>query len=467
MITPILKSYISSYTNIKPSKRTQNQPEADNTVLNLNKLPSYKYQISFGCSEEEKIKKYIKNRKRSLNRQHISYKNINMYNINRLEGIQEGIDVFKGLSMRQIKYLAQHSTEFVLQRGCHNMCAHCYASAMPPSYQKAPDKINKIDFEDFEKLYYGFQELNKRLGFSIFKNSQNEYNTLFHDADSSTIFLQDKNGKVYDYLDLAKMVNELTEKEIVFDTAGWNIQDKKTQERMEKLVEKALNSNEYDFVAFNLSANPFHALNHRALQHLKNGNYAQYKKIRDIYTTRMANVLFTFTPLIEKERVRLIVRALPNETRNANGYREDDLFMLYSEIFNKLFKLYKQDYESGAHKVIKDKDQIEKNIDYLNEELKNIDKALGINGRMADLVTDKKIFAYKNTKARTYKDPQKAIKGFKDGIIDVNGKLYITNWYENYPTDIQLNYKNKDKKTADISPYLNEKMITSDMLDTL
>ena len=468
MIAPILKNYIYSYKNFDAPKQTHKVPESGNNVFDWDKLPSYKYynyQISFGCSKEEEIKKYLKNKRKNLNRQHISYKNINLYNLNKLEGIQQDIDVFKGLSMRQIKFLAQHSTEFVLQRGCNNMCAHCYASAMPPSYQKSPDKINKIDFKDFEKFYYGFKELNKRLGFSIFKNSQNEYNTLFHDADSSTIFLQDDKGKVYDYLDLSKMVHELTDKIVLFDTAGWNIQDKKTQERMEKLVQKAASSDEYDFMEFNISTNPFHALNHLALRHLKNGNYEQYQKFRDIYTTRMANVLFTFTPLIEKEKVNLLVRALPNETRNAAGYREDDLLMLYSEVFIKLLQLYEQDYESGARKVIKDKEQIDKNLDYLNKGLKSVDKTMGINGRLANIVTDKKIHAYKKTKARTYKEPQKAVQLFPDGIIDVNGKFYITNWYECYPTDVQLNYCNKDKKTADINPSLNEKIVTSDMLD--
>ena len=339
--------------------------------------------------------------------------------------------------------------------------------AMPPSYQKMPDKINKIDFEDFEKLYYGFKELNKKLGFSIFKSAKNDYNTLFHDADSSTIFLQDKNGKVYDYLDLGKMVHELTDKTVLFDTAGWNIQDKKTQKRMEELVKKAASSDEYDFMEFNISTNPFHALNYRALQHLKNGDYEKYDKFRDIYTTRMANVLFTFTPLIEKEQVNLLVRALPNETRHAKGYREDDLLKLYSEVFIKLLKLYKQDYESGAHKVIKDEEQINKNLDYLNKKLKKVDKSMGINGRLADIVTDKKIDAYKATKERTYANPHKAVKAFTDGLIDLNGKLYVMNWYETYPTDIQLNYKNKDKITAPIHPSLNEQKITSDMLEDL
>lgn len=463
MINPVSKNYIYSYTNTDYNKKPQQQSKA-NKVFDLNNLPSYKYQISFGKNKEEEIKKYLKRRKKRLTAQNISYKDINQYDINKLEGIQKGIEVFNGLSMEQIKFLAQHSTEFVLQRGCHNMCAHCYANAMPPSHQRSQDKINKIDFEDFEKLYCGFKELNKRLGFNIFKSSKNEYNTLFHDADSSMIFLRDNNGKTYDYLTLAKMINEITQKSVLFDTAGWNIKDKKTQERMEELVQKAISSNDYDFVEFNLSANPFQSLNHRALQHLKSGNYEKYEKFRDLYTTRMAKVLFTLTPLIEKEKLNIISRTLPNETKDAKGYREDDLLELYNEIFTKLRKLYKQDYETGIRKVIKNEEQIQKNLDYLNKKTEDVATNMGINGRLKNLVTDKKIQAYKKTLARTYKDPKKAAKTFYEGIIDINGKLYITNWYENYLTDIQLNYKNKDKKTAEISPALNKQIVTTDMI---
>ena len=463
MITPLRNIFFNIYTPIQDKKEPKNIMSVDK-ISDLNNLPSYRYQISFGQNDEENIKKYLKKKKAKYNKRKLSYKDINLYDINKLEGIQKDIDVLKGLSMEQIKFIAQHSTEFVLQRGCNNMCAHCYAKAMPPTYQKEPDKINKIDFEDFEKLYYGFKELNKRLGFSIFKSSKNEYNTLFHDADSSMIFLQDKNGKVYDYLDLGKMVNELTGKTVLFDTAGWNIQDKKTQKRMEDLVKKAVNSDEYDFMEFNISANPFHALNHKSIQYLKDGNYEKYAKLRDIYTTRMANVLFTFTPLIEKEKLNLIARALPNETRQAKGYREDDLLKLYNEILFKLRKFYEQDIHSGEHKVIKDYEQIEKIFDYLNKNIQDVSISMGINGRLADIVTDSKIRPYKATKERTYADPYKAAKTFYEGIIDINGKLYITNWYENYPTDIQLNYKNKDKKTAPIHPSLNEQKITLDML---
>ena len=44
-------------------------------------------------------------------------------------------------------------------------------------------------------------------------------------------------------------------------------------------------------------------------------------------------------------------------------------------------------------------------------------------------------------------------------LIDLNGKVYITNYQEIYPTNIQLNYINKNKDTAPIKPVLHEHIV--------
>ena len=70
----------------------------------------------------------------------------------------------------------------------------------------------------------------------------------------------------------------------------------------------------------------------------------------------------------------------------------------------------------------------------------------------------------KLAKENEFNNPLKAAHSFKEGLIDINGKFYLTNWYETYPTDIELNYKNKGKITAPISPYLRSEKITKEML---
>ena len=67
------------------------------------------------------------------------------------------------------------------------------------------------------------------MGFNIFNRKKvHNYQILFHDADSSMITTKDKTGKEYDYLDLSKMLHDTCNEEILFDTAGWNVQDKNT-----------------------------------------------------------------------------------------------------------------------------------------------------------------------------------------------------------------------------------------------
>lgn len=465
MITPIQNINLHKNKKIQPQTKSQNTKIFESKSLNLNNLPSFKYQVSFGMNDENSIKKYLEERAEKLDRQVIKKHRLTKKDLDHIEGIQKGIKIFENLSMKQINLIAETLREIPVQRGCHNMCVHCYAQAMPPSYQKAENKINKIAFEDFENLYNGFKELNKRLGFNIFQNQEDGYCTLFHDADSSMIYLEDKNGKTYDYIDLSKMVNEITGLPVLFDTAGWNIQDKKTQARMEKLVEKALNSDEYGFIDFNISTNPFHSIYSRSLKHYKENNVEKEEKFRNIYTNRMANVLFTLSPLLEKYDVNFIARALPNDMENVNGYREDDLRDLYSEIFIKLEKLYTNDLESGNKKVIKNKEQIQKYLSDYKSKLKEITTFIGISGRLSNIVKDKKNKVYKDSKIREFNNCRYAANHFQNGIIDINGKYYLTNWQETYKTDIQLNYENKDKQTADINPNLRRKKINKNMLN--
>lgn len=473
MIQPVQNTLHISQPQ-KPANTYKKAEQPLTQSFDLNNLPSYKYQVSFGQNDTESIRKYLKKRKLTLEREWVSYKALDSEDFKNIEGIQKGIKIFDNLSIQQIAFMAATLLEITLQRGCNNMCVHCYAKAMPPSYQKSDNKINKIDFEDFKSFCDGFKELNKRLGFNIFKESRNSYKTLFHDSDASKIFLQDQNGKIYDYLDLSRMVHETTDDIVIFDTAGWNIQDTKTQARMEKMVEKAINSDEYDFMEFNVSINPFNALYSRSLKHRLENNTEKEKKFRDIYTTRMANVLFTFSPLIDKKskssgenRLNFIARALPDETKEAYGYCVTDLSCLYKEVLHKLEKMYQEDLKKTHPKTIKNEKQIKENIEFLTKALNNAETNLGINGRLADIITNPQNDLYRYSKLSEYNDPATAAEEFNFGILDINGKYYVLNFYETYKTDIQLNYNNKNKKTADISPNLRKKTITKNILNKI
>ena len=80
---------------------------------------------------------------------------------------------------------------------------------------------------------------------------------------------------------------------------------------------------------------------------------------------------------------------------------------------------------------------------------------IGITGRLT------KRFDYKNfrkTLDEEFPDASDKVisNNMPAGLIDLNGKFYITNYLETFPTNIQLNYTNKDKLTAPINPNLHD-----------
>ena len=392
-----------------------------------------------------KVITYIERTKTRLQKKHLPFNDIHYYDAKRLEGIQQGIPLFENLSMAQIVQIAKDAIEFVIRRGCSNMCTHCYANAKPEIHHKQRNKLTTISYEDFKKFCNGFKELSNRLGFKAL-GSDRKYVTLFHDGDSSLVYLQDKKGKTHDYLDLAKEINKLTNSYVLFDTSGWNIQDKVTQKRMEELVQKAKNVKKYGFLRFNISINPFSPFYEKSLMYRFEGNKEKAEKFRNIYTDRMANVIYTMSPIFDYDyyRINFILRAFPDNYKEVKGYNADDLRYLISEIINKVEKLYIKDYQTGQ-KVVCSMEQAQGYIKDIESKIVFI-QPIGLSGRAAE-----------NFKNKVNIEPEKIMQNHNTddyiaSIIDVNGKVYFTDFKSTTKTDIQLNYKNKNAETPQIFP---------------
>lgn len=397
---------------------------------------------------------------------------LSLFNLKELEGLQNGIEIFEGLSFQQIACLISNLNEIVIQRGCNNLCIHCYANAKTPHYMKMHNFADKIAFEDYENLINGFGEINNRLGFNAFNNARENSFALFHDSDCSTIYLRDKNGKIHDYADLAKMLHDVTGEKVLFDTSGWNIKDTKTQKRMEALVQKITNSDEYDFMQFNVSINPFHSLFNKSIELAENGNVEKSKKLREIYIDRIANAIFTFSPLLEKRdkynrpMLDAIVRTL-NVYSDPIAYSGSAFRETNYRIFENVCQLYEQDLESSCPKVIKNKRQLIINLDTVHKFLRDIDYGTYItNERLLSKIKDANSVEYGVTRGKMYNSVH-AGKLFDSGILDINGDFYMFNFIETYPTDIVLNYSNKGKLTAPIEPNLRDGVITKRMIENL
>lgn len=394
-----------------------------------------------------------------------------MFDLNKLDGIQEGIKVFKGLNMKEIAFVADTVAEITVNRGCRNICAHCYADAKAPIKETA-NQINKISWNDFTSLTDGFEELNKRVGFPIVVQKKNKHAMAipFHDADCSSIILKDNEGKEHDFIDIAERLDKAFHLPVLFDTAGWNIQDVKAQKRMEKYVEYYSKPENFKKLeGFNLSVNPFHAMYAKSLELKQNRKPELAEKLYDLYTTRMANVLFTLTPLQKNPNFEFIARSAANDSKVPKGFKEKDLRALYMDILEKVNNLYKKDMKS-AQKVVKNEDEAFEYFNNYYKRLENISPTIGMSARAEKFVDKNDEIAKfgERRKQQNIKDIQ-SLKRIKDlrklnkdmnnhfyGIIDANGDYYLTTFHTSFPTEIKFNFENKGKTTAPIAPYFQE-----------
>ena len=384
------------------------------------------------------------------------------YDLKKLDGIQEGIKVFKDMTMKEIAFVMTTLSEVLTKRGCFNNCAHCYADAKPP-VKENEEYANSMYWEDFLSLTNGVNELNKRLGFQTsgeYLFDKERYLTPFHDADCSNIFIKDRLGKEHDFIEISEKLYNALGIKVIFDTAGWNLADKKAQERMEKYVEHYSNSDNLDIInQFNFSLNPFHAIHKKEVDFRKQGKIELAQKYRDIYISRMANVFLTLTPLLKDDRLRLLICTL-DDVDEYKGYTKEDLDEIVNESINKLRDMYKKDLATDK-KYIKTKKEIASNLSKIRNKMDNLRYAILHEKARSSFDFNKEMIERSDELINI---PIKTLEKNKDldtyrknfvGLLDVNGDFYLTDFRITVPTELRLNFAN-DKKSAPIKPYLKE-----------
>lgn len=465
-------SSVQNYSNISFSPKTQKaQTFQQNPVVQHNFAPSFSggFPLNVHSPKYFAAKTYLCMAKQAYKK--VKTLDLYMFDLNKLDGIQEGINVFKGLNMKEIAFVADTVAEITVNRGCRNICAHCYANAKAPIKETA-NQINKMSWNDFTSLTDGVEELNKRVGFPIVVQKKNKHAMAipFHDADCSSIILKDNEGKEHDFIDIAERLDKAFHLPVLFDTAGWNIQDVKAQKRMEKYVEYYSKPENFKKLeGFNLSVNPFHAMYAKSLELKQNRKPELAEKLYDLYTTRMANVLFTLTPLQKNPNFEFIARSAANDSKVPKGFKEKDLRALYMDILEKVNNLYKKDMKS-AQKVVKNEDEAFEYFNNYYKRLENISPTIGMSARAEKFVDKNDEIAKfgERRKQQNIKDIQ-SLKRIKDlrklnkdmnnhfyGIIDANGDYYLTTFHTSFPTEIKFNFENKGKTTAPIAPYLQK-----------
>ena len=419
-------------------------------------------------------------------------KNFQDYNLEKLEGIQNGIKIFEGMNIKEIAFLFENLHTIAIKRGCSNQCLHCYAGALPP--EKDHDNyISRMPYETFIELTKGIGEIRERLGINPAKYKGEHYTDLYYDADCMEISLFDKEGREHDLTDLTDIYYKATNYQSIFDTAGWNPKNSKMQKRAEKYVNYFLSmDNEDKFFQINLSISPFNPAYARALElgynpvnysattSVENQNsYDKGEQLYKIYINRIANMLYTFTPMLGEDNFNIIARPVENWETNMKNFTINDYKLIKKHVLDTLYLKYLDDLNT-EQKYIQFQSQIKNNIMRYSDLMDNYDTDLIPAGRFKTLylkrnpdINEKElenkfeeITYYKNSfenlkKYKNFKNTK--MKYFK--IIDANGRLHLYDGFRFIPTELQLNIETKDKITPAFSPKSEDFIITKEMIN--
>lgn len=415
------------------------------------------------------VSAYAKNVQSHPNSENFVFRNLSMEAI---EGLQYGIDVFKGLSMKDIQYLSENLHVIAVNRGCNNMCGYCYADAKPSN--------REMSWEDFTTITHGFKKLRERLcGFRLFAENMHKHDDsliyqtteLFYDSDCMALSVKDKNGNIHDYRDLVTELYEGLGRRSAFDTSGWMPENKAMQKRAEEYVEYfSQPENMEKLNQFNLSFNVFNATNVAAVKAMRAGDVDRARRLQEKFTDKIANVIFTFTPLLKEEKFNIMQRAFGFDAINAEGFDLEAMLSLSFRVAEKVEKLYAQDL-NGKQKYIKSSADMEKYMSLVKEKLNGVSTGLNSSGRMLEFMKSFGIEAPMQDHSEStqimyqdIKDRGRFYRYIAHKFIDADGRVYHMDYARFFPTEIQLNLKNKDTAPK-LANLRDDCLITNEMIN--
>ncbi len=358
-----------------------------------------------------------------------------------LEGIQSEIPLFQGekpLTMNSISFITKRFETLNLFRGCTVGCSHCLKDAQANGHRS-------ILFEDLERFLNGFKTLNERLGFNVFNG--NKYLSIVDDSNPSDFPIEGKDRK-HSVVEAIEKIYEKLNIPILFVTSGWNKGSGYAQKASEELA-NAIQKNPSMIESVDISINPFVGILEKSREARKNHNQDKADFLRNVYTSRMANVLATFLNAFASNKAQIIYRHASNAEGN-ELVNEVATKKLYEEIYTKLKKLVGSAID---------------NIPRLKpEELTHFDKShliessgrgrqffsSEINLREQEQLIDEAI----EWECLSNEEKFKTLNDYALKCVDIDGSVYATMPsnkvdYISAPieltvsTDIKLNYENK------------------------
>ena len=258
------------------------------------------------------------------------------------------------------------------------------------------------------------------------------------------------------------MLYEATGIKGIFDTAGWSPRNTVVQNRMEKLINYYSNpKNQKEIDQINISVNPYHGIMQKANEYKNKGDMGSYERMKNVYVNNIVNAMYTCTPLLDSDCYQILIKALDSEKDSRfKDYDKDVCINLLKEIIKTLFDKYLQDIQNSNYKYVKNFEEAEtitsKHVEKFSALLTNITPSAKSN--MFSNIKDN--YSYiKNKKKASFNDVMQ--KKLNNVLVDVNGKVYINNDHELFETDICLNFKNKNKKSKQIYPLPDKRILNT------
>lgn len=407
-------------------------------------------------------------------------KNLCDCNYSMLEGVQRGLKSFEGLSIKQMAFAFTDLHSINMISGCTNHCLHCYANAQP--------YIKRYPFEDLVQICSDVKEFKSRTGLNLAYHHGTPYIDAFFDADALDCHLYDKSGEKHDYIEIAKIMGEGLGYKPVFDTNGWGLNDKKKQAVAEEYVSKLLKDENYkNFYQVNISINPFSPKYAKVLNFgypldelysplvgidEVDNHPEDFKKARDLYRDYLksvANVLYTFKPLLKANNFSLIVRALDGKITEMKGYRIEDFVLTLQHIYAQLYLQYVMFGEMSEGELRKYGDMLgclggkmfssgrmEKFF-----KVKNQGKLTGIDKIDSDREATERDF----DRIKIYESLKKARKRYLK-MMAPDGKVYLYDNYSIIPTDVQIKTSTPDIARPFMIP-VKDFVVTDKMIDLI
>lgn len=376
----------------------------------------------------QNVSRYLK----SLSNEHLAADfplgNIDM---SKIEGIQNGIPLFRNVSMPEIKFMTKNFSVLNIAQGCNSECSHCLRNAQRPSAN------SNILWEDFARFTDGFQTLNERLGFDVFQG--NKYLVLHDDFNPPEVVLRDRNGSSYNFADALKLVFKKLHIPIETVTSGWNKADSISEKAAGEMVDFFQKAPEANALT-SISVNPFHGILEKSRKQANEGNPEMARFWREVYTERISHAIETFLPIFKEGKASLIYRRAGGDFAGTDvGAKETA--KLYREIYAKLEKRL-----GNAFTEIDDlkperfeRELPERFIEAKGRGRKYFSAQENLK-KQQELVTEKAEWETASAEKRADNAYNYTIKE-----TDVRGNVYAGTLSESLiPTEIQLNYAGKD-----------------------